>query len=109
MESGTPSRWRDVNASGEVIAQTGRKLERDARSPSSAPADIAAAREALLVIAAAGARLAHQLDALASTYESPNATEPSEVQIALDQAAAASEDLGNCARVAAQAIEEDHE
>ncbi|MCI2416478.1 hypothetical protein MOQ72_03505 [Saccharopolyspora sp. K220] len=108
MESGTPSRWQDVNASAEAIARAGRKLESSARSLSISPAEISAAREALLIVTAAGARLARQLDILASAYASPDVAEPSEVQIALDQAAAAAEDLGRSAKVAAQAIE-DHE
>ncbi|MGP4018973.1 hypothetical protein [Saccharopolyspora sp. 5N708] len=107
MESGTPSRWHDVNGNAEVIAQAGRKLEDSARSLSISAAEITGAKEALLVVATAGARLARQLDTLASAYASPNVAEPSEVQIALDQAAAAAEDLGNCAKVAARAIEDE--
>lgn len=104
MESGTPSRWQDVNATAEVISQAGGKLERSAREART-PAEITAAREALLAVTAAGARLARQLDMLASRYATPNAAEPSAVHVALDQAAAAAEDLGNCAKVAAQAID----
>ncbi|PKW17381.1 hypothetical protein [Saccharopolyspora spinosa] len=105
MESGTPARWQDVNATAEMIAQAGGKLENapEARTP----AEITAAREALLAVTTAGARLARQLDILASSYETLNAAEPSAVHVALDQAAAAAEDLGNCAKVAAQAIDDD--
>ncbi|MGW3469662.1 hypothetical protein ACWDKQ_14590 [Saccharopolyspora sp. NPDC000995] len=105
MESGTSARWQDVNATAEVIAQTGGKLEQSARE-AGAPPEITAAREALLAVTAAGARLARQLDIMASSYETPNAAEPSAVHVALDQAAAAAEDLGNCAKVAAQAIDD---
>ncbi|MBB5158379.1 hypothetical protein [Saccharopolyspora phatthalungensis] len=107
MESGTPSRWEDVNATAEMIAQAGRKLEGSARGVGQTPVEVTAAREALLVVTAAGARLARQLDVLASAYESSNVAEPSTVHVALDQAAAAAEDLGNCAKVAAQAIDGD--
>ncbi|MGI8313093.1 hypothetical protein [Saccharopolyspora hattusasensis] len=106
MESGTPSRWQDVNATAEAIAQASGKLEWSTRQART-PAEIAAAREALLAVTAAGARLARQLDLLAASYETPNAAEPSAVHVALDQAAAAAEDLGNCAKVAAQAIDDD--
>ncbi|MGW5641490.1 hypothetical protein ACWEV3_03535 [Saccharopolyspora sp. NPDC003752] len=103
MESETPSRWQDVGTTGEVISQAGRELERAARK-GRAPGEPAAAREALLAVTAAGARLARQLDMLAAAYKTPNPAEPSELHVALDQAAAAAEDLGNCAKVAAQAI-----
>ncbi|MEV6227607.1 hypothetical protein AB0L88_06925 [Saccharopolyspora shandongensis] len=103
MESDTPSRWQDVGTTGEVISQAGRELEKAARE-GRAPGGTAAAREALLAVTAAGARLARQLDMLAAAYEAPNSAEPSELNVALDQAAAAAEDLGNCAKVAAQAI-----
>ncbi|MEV0699748.1 hypothetical protein AB0I53_17830 [Saccharopolyspora sp. NPDC050389] len=106
MESGTPSRWQDVGTTAEVMSQASGELERTARKDLT-PAEITAAREALLAVTAAGARLARQLDMLASAYHSPHAGQPSEVNVALDQAAAAAEDLGNCAKVAAQAIEGD--
>jgi prefoldin subunit 5 len=106
MNSGTPSRWQDVNATAEVIAQAGQQLESSARSLDRTPAEITTARDALLAVTAAGARLARQLDVLASAYKTSNIAEPSAVHVALDQAAAAAEDLGNCTKVAAQAIDD---
>ena len=55
-------------------------------------------------VAAAGRRLAKALDGLATQYERPHANRSSEVHIALDQAAAAAEDLANSTRIAAQAL-----
>ncbi|KAA5834389.1 hypothetical protein ABT337_11400 [Saccharopolyspora hirsuta] len=103
MSSGTPG-WRDVDTTSDLIEQAGRRLERSARELARSPEAIAEAREALLVITATSARLARQLDGLASACKQPNTTEPSAVHVALDQAAAAAEDLGNCTKVAAQAI-----
>ena len=100
------SRWHEVSATAEVIAQAGRRLERSSARLTTAPEELAAARDALLVVTAAGARLARQLDMLANEYDAPGLVEPSAVHIALDQAAAAAEDLGNCTKVAAQAIED---
>ncbi|MER7011749.1 hypothetical protein ABT324_10010 [Saccharopolyspora sp. NPDC000359] len=103
MSSGTPG-WRDVDSTFDLIEQAGRRLERSARELAASPEAMDEAREALLVITATSARLARQLDGLASACKKPNTTEPSAVHVALDQAAAAAEDLGNCTKVAAQAI-----
>ncbi|MGW1675907.1 hypothetical protein [Saccharopolyspora sp. NPDC002376] len=103
MSSGTP-RWRNVDTTAELIEQAGRRLDHSARDLVRSPEAIAEAREALLVITATSARLARQLDGLASTFKQPNTAEPSAVHVALDQAAAAAEDLGNSTKVAAQAI-----
>ncbi|MDA3643042.1 hypothetical protein LZ318_19780 [Saccharopolyspora indica] len=103
MSSGTPRR-RDVEATTDLIGQAGHRLERSARELVTSPEALVEAREALLLITATSARLARQLDGLAAACEQPNSTEPSEAHVALDQAAAAAEDLGNCTKVAAQAI-----
>ncbi len=61
-------------------------------------------QRALLSAAEVGRRLAVLLDELAGEYERPGIPEQRSVQISLDQAAAAAEDLGNCARHAAEAL-----
>ncbi|GAA4881158.1 MULTISPECIES: hypothetical protein [Saccharopolyspora] len=98
--------WGDVGDTAESISRAGREIEQRARRRVSSAADKEAARQALLALTAAGARLARQLDTLAARYESTSVAEPSATQVALDQAAAAAEDLGLSTRVAAQAIEE---
>ncbi|RKT88192.1 hypothetical protein SAMN05421805_101370 [Saccharopolyspora antimicrobica] len=103
MNSGTPRR-QDVDATTDLIKQAGHRLERSTWELARSPEALVEAREALLHITATSARLARQLDGLAAACEQPNSTEPSEVHVALDQAAAAAEDLGNCTKVAAQAI-----
>ncbi|GGI91282.1 hypothetical protein GCM10011581_30430 [Saccharopolyspora subtropica] len=99
--------WRDLHASAEVIAQAGRRLEESSRRLAESPEELTTARDALRLLTAVGSRLARQLDTLANAYSTPNQAEPSAVHIALDQAAAAAEDLGNCTKVAAQAIEDE--
>lgn len=102
MESEAGSkRWREVNAGSGVADQAAGRVEEVARAT---PEEISAAQDALVGVAAAGRRLAKALDGLASQYERPHANRSSEVHIALDQAAAAAEDLANSTRVAAQAL-----
>ncbi|MFB9570133.1 hypothetical protein ACFFRS_24480, partial [Saccharopolyspora hordei] len=85
MSSGTP-RGRDVRTTSELFDEPGRALERSARVLTTSPEAIEEAREALLAITAASARLARQLDGLASACKQPNTTEPSAAHVALDQA-----------------------
>lgn len=102
MESQAGSkRWREVNAGSGVADQAAGRVEEVARTT---PEEISAAQDALVGVAAAGRRLAKALDGLAAQYERPHANRSSEVHIALDQAAAAAEDLANSTRVAAQAL-----
>ncbi|QUH06128.1 hypothetical protein HUO13_21195 [Saccharopolyspora erythraea] len=89
------------------MARATEGLEESAGPPAVAPDELAAAQEALLLVTAAGNKLARQLDLLANRYSGAGLVQPSEVQVALDQAAAAAEDLGNCTKVAAQAIEDE--
>lgn len=104
MSSGTPRR-RDVDATAGLIGQAGHQLERSTQKLGRSPEALIEVREALLAITATSARLARQLDGLVAACKQPaNSTEPSAVHVALDQAAAAAEDLGNCTKVAAQAI-----
>lgn len=65
------------------------------------------ARDALLDVAVRGHRLALVLDGLAHRYATPGTARPSDAHVALDQAAAAAEDLGNCVKAAAAAIAEE--
>ncbi len=106
MNRSSASGWYEVTDTADVIAQTARTLDDTARTPVQSAEELAAAREALLIVTAAGKRLARLLDTLALHYETQNLEGQSAVHIALDQAAAAAEDLGNCTKVAAQAIEE---
>ncbi|CAM02812.1 hypothetical protein [Saccharopolyspora erythraea] len=91
------------------MARATEGLEEAAGPTPGTPEELAAAQEALLVVTAAGNKLARQLDLLAHRYSGSGLVQPSEVQVALDQAAAAAEDLGNCTKVAAQAIEDERE
>ncbi|MDR7299971.1 hypothetical protein [Haloactinomyces albus] len=63
------------------------------------------ARDALLTVTEVGTKLAQLLDALAAQYENPGVPEQQLAHLALDQAAAAAEDLGVCSRMAAQALQ----
>ncbi|MBE9376305.1 hypothetical protein IQ251_17790 [Saccharopolyspora sp. HNM0983] len=100
------SRWQELRTTAEAQARAGEQLDSTSRGTPTGGADRAAAREALLVLTSTAAALARQLDMLASAYASPGLAEDSEVHTALDQAAAAAEDLGTCTSVAAQAIVE---
>ncbi|GAA2794269.1 hypothetical protein [Saccharopolyspora taberi] len=110
--AGTPSsRWQDLTATADAIASASEGLELAARRQAGTPAEIDAAREALEVVTAAGNGLARQLDALSNRFSEAGAAlvRPSEVHVALDQAAAAAEDLSHATRVAAQAIADQQE
>ena len=69
--------------------------------------DMSLTQDALLGVASAGRKLAKALDGLANQYERPHANQSSEVHIALDQAAAAAEDLAHSTRIAAQSLAEE--
>ena len=93
--------WREGNGGSGVADEAAGRVEEVARAT---PEEISAAQDALVGVAAAGRRLAKALDGLATQYERPHANRSSEVHIALDQAAAAAEDLANSTRIAAQAL-----
>lgn len=61
-------------------------------------------RESLLDVTEIGRQLAALLDALAEEYDHPGIPEQRTVQVALDQAAAAAEDLSACVYRAAEAM-----
>ncbi|MGJ7908430.1 hypothetical protein ACOQFL_18350 [Actinopolyspora sp. H202] len=63
--------------------------------------------ELLRTVTLIGDRLAVLLDGLAKRHENPGVPEQRAVHLALDQAAAAAEDLGECARRAARTLEEE--
>lgn len=94
-------RWREANTGSETADRAARRVEEATRT---APEEVSSGQEALMGVAAAGRRLAKALDGLATQYERPHANRSSEVHIALDQAAAAAEDLANSTRIAAQAL-----
>ncbi|SFS81998.1 hypothetical protein [Saccharopolyspora flava] len=101
-----PTSWQNVSATADMITVAGHRLHEGTRAITDSPAEAVRARDALLDLSAASARLARQLDLLAADSGGAGA-EPPEVHVALDQAAAAAEDLGNCTRVAARAIEDE--
>lgn len=105
MNSSSVSAWHDVATAAEVIAQAAGTHERLAAADNVAE-ERAEARDVLLRVTAAGKQLARVLDELADHYGVPAAAEPSAAYIALDQAAAAAEDMGACTTVAAQAIQD---
>lgn len=100
------SSWQELEASAEALSQASQQLERQAGSDMLSASDLAKVRTALQLVTASGKRLSRQLDDLARRCNAPHRAEPTDSQVALDQAAAAAEDLGNCTRVAAQALEE---
>lgn len=101
------SRWQELRTTGEAQRRAGEQLDTASRGTPASGADRSEAREALLMLTSTAAALARQLDMLANTYASPGVAESSELHTALDQAAAAAEDLGTCTSVAAQAIVEE--
>lgn len=101
------SRWQELRRTAEAQRRTGEQLDFAAQRTPVSSAERAEAREALLLLTSTAAGLARQLDMLANAYASPGVAESSELHTALDQAAAAAEDLGTCTSVAAQAIVEE--
>ncbi len=94
-------RWRETNAASGTADQAARRVE---EVTSTAPEEVSTAQDALIGVATAGRKLAKALDGIAAQYERPYANRSSEVHIALEQAAAAAEDLANSTRIAAQAL-----
>lgn len=101
------SRWQELRTTAEAQRGAGEQLEAASGRAAVSDADRARARESLLMLTSTAAALARQLDMLANTYASPGVAESSDLHTALDQAAAAAEDLGACTSVAAQAIVEE--
>lgn len=102
---GRNARVNQVAEAADIVAQEAKTFERTTAAHT--PDERAAAHEALLTLTAASGRLAQALDVLASEYAVPGRAEPSTAHIALDQAAAAAEDLSACTRLAARAIDSD--
>jgi hypothetical protein len=98
-----------VTEAAEIVAQEAKTFERTGASHSARlPEDRITTHEALRTLTDASARLARALDALATEYDAPGLGDPSTVHVALDQAAAAAEDLGACTKLAARAIESEY-
>lgn len=104
--TGSPT-WSVVAHDAGVLAKAVETL--NAGWHDTSPDTQYAAREMLESVTAIGARLARLLDNLATQYEVPGVPEQHSVQVALDQAAAAAEDLGSCARRAVQTLQEQAE
>lgn len=98
--------WHDLARTTEMVTDVGWRLRAGAHGMATSRVHAARARQALLDLSAASAQLARELDQLASDCDS-GLVEPSETHIALDQAAAAAEDMGNCTREAANTIEDE--
>ncbi|MEU6133139.1 hypothetical protein ABZ805_28505 [Saccharopolyspora sp. NPDC047091] len=81
----------------------------DARAEPGGEPGALSERDALLDVAVRGHRLALLLDGLARRHATPGTARPADAHVALDQAAAAAEDLGNCVQAAAAAIAEQHD
>ena len=80
---------------------------RAARSAASPSADeVQEVQEDLREVTASAHRLAQFLDTLANRFDSTHPAEPSDAHVALDQAAAAAEDLATCSKAALLAIED---
>ncbi|MFR9729754.1 hypothetical protein ACL03H_11040 [Saccharopolyspora sp. MS10] len=105
---------RDALRAGEEIdaaIESARRAEARGRIPGARGQPVAeraepTVRDALLDVAVRGHRLAHALDDLALRYATPGTARPAAAHVALDQAAAAAEDLGNCVRDAVAALGE---
>lgn len=95
---------RPASASQHVLGSA--ELIEQATHDSLSASGGARRRETLWRVITASKQLARSLDALARQYDEPTAAEPSAVHVALDQAAAAAEDVATCAKVAVQALDE---
>jgi hypothetical protein len=98
--------WNEVAETNELINHAVTVFDRDAVSGVAARDDLARVRETLVMLAVASEKLARMLDALAGYYDAPDMPEPPTMHVALDQAAAAAEDLGTCAKVAIETIDD---
>ena len=98
--------WQDLASTTEMVSDIGARLRAGAHGMAASRADALRAREALMDLSAASARLARELDQLASDCHR-GGVEPADSHVALDQAAAAAEDLGSCTRAAARAIQDE--
>ncbi|MHA6799413.1 hypothetical protein [Bounagaea algeriensis] len=106
--TGSTSDWHELHAHADALAQANNRLESRGAGELSA-AELEQAREALHSIIGTGRSLSRQLDRLSQRCRPVGRTEPSDSQVALDQAAAAAEDLGTCAGAAAQALADERE
>lgn len=97
------AQWREAAQAAAVITEAAEAC--DARTELSVSLDVHQIQHALLVLTDAGHQLARTLDSLADYYDAPGVPEPTTVYVALEQAAAAAEDLGVCIRRAAQALD----
>jgi hypothetical protein len=102
----TSSVWAEVAEINEVLAQSAAPFEGNRVDRASGYPDVARVRSTLLRLTTASERLTGLLDALASHYDLPGRAEPPTMHVALDQAAAAAEDLATCAKAAAEATDD---
>lgn len=112
----TSSVWTEVAEVNEALAQSAfdenrlfhenKTFDENGVDDASVHADLARVRTTLLRLTTASERLTGLLDALASHYDAPGRAEPPTMHVALDQAAAAAEDLATCAKAAAEATDD---
>ncbi len=98
----TPT-WSVVAHDADRLKQAVREL--DAEQDTETKYEIA--YELLRTVTVIGERLATLLDGLAKRYENPGIPEQRSAHIAMDQAAAAADDLGECARRAVQTLRDE--
>lgn len=101
--------WREVDRGADSARTAARELDELFRTgPAPVTADgVAARREALLRVTAAASHLARVLDGLADEHRPSSVERTPDVLVALDQAAAAAEDLASCTRSAASAFDDE--
>ncbi|PRW62736.1 hypothetical protein [Actinopolyspora mortivallis] len=95
--------WSVIAHDADRLRQAVREL--DTERGAAAKHDLA--REVLRTVTVIGERLTDLVDGLAKHYEKPGVPEQRSAYLAMDQAAAAAEDLGECARRAIQTLEEE--
>lgn len=99
--------WSTVAHDAGALTQAIENLEASWRTVSGGQQQDST-HETLLTVTEVGTKLAKLLDALAAQYKKPGVPEQRAAHLALDQAAAAAEDLGVCSRRAAHALRTDH-
>lgn len=96
------SAWREL-----VMTEEGASTSARSTQVPGVPEDPEHVRDRLLEITSSAFSLARFLDGLASQYHRVGTARPSDVHVALDQAAAAAEDLATCTKAAVLALEDE--
>lgn len=109
QREGYQEQWREVGRGADSTRRVATEVDElfDSELAPVTAEGLAARRDALLRVTAAGSHLARVLDTLANEYQSSSVERTPDVYVALDQAAAAAEDLASCTRLAASALADD--